>query len=138
MSQRFAIARGRGCLASRRRTRRSRPTAKPPGTARLSRRSSSSRPNRRKTRIASGGACTGAWSASRTCALPQDRADVRAKLDEALDIELAWIANPRRLDAPQRLREDGLYLSDASMEGNGLYVASRLGHEGDDPVAPLV
>jgi hypothetical protein len=71
-------------------------------------------------------------------ALPVDRADVRAKLDEAIDIELAWIANPRRLDAPQRLREDGLYLSDASTEGNGLYAASRLGHEADDRVEPLV
>lgn len=71
-------------------------------------------------------------------ALPIDRADIRARLDEAIDIELAWIANPRRLDAPQRLRDDGLYLSDASMEGNGLYAASRLGHEADTRVAPLV
>ena len=71
-------------------------------------------------------------------ALPVDRADTRAKLDEAIDVELDWIANPRRLDAPQRLREDGLYLSDASMEGNGLYIASRLGHAADARVGRLV
>ena len=69
---------------------------------------------------------------------PVDRADVRAKLDEGIDLELAWIANPRRLEAPQRLREDGLYLSDASMEGNGLYAVSRLGYPRDERVRPLV
>jgi hypothetical protein len=71
-------------------------------------------------------------------ALPVDRADIRRKLEEGIDIELAWIANPRRLEAPQRLRKDGLYLSDASMEGNALYAASRLGHEADDRVGSLV
>jgi hypothetical protein len=71
-------------------------------------------------------------------ALPVDRSEIRARLDEAFDLELAWIANPRRLDAPQRLRPDGLFLSDASMEGNGVYAASRLGHAEDESVAPLV
>lgn len=71
-------------------------------------------------------------------ALPMDPKDVRATIDEAIDVELAWIANPRRLEAPQRLRDDGLFLSDASMEGNGLYSASRLGHADDDRVGPLV
>jgi hypothetical protein len=71
-------------------------------------------------------------------ALPMDRKDVSAKIADVMDVELAWIANPRRLDAPQRLREDGLYLSDASMEGNGLYSTSRLGHAADERVRPLV
>ena len=71
-------------------------------------------------------------------ALPLDRKEVRARIDDAIEIELDWIANPRRLEAPQRLRDDGLYLSDASMEGNGLYAASRLGHADDSRVGPLV
>ena len=71
-------------------------------------------------------------------ALPSDEAKVREKLDEGIDAELTWIANPRRLEAPQRLRKDGLYLSDASMEGNALYAASPLGHERDERVGSLV
>src|SRR5438093_4973585 len=50
-----------------------------------------------------------------------DREAVRGALDDGIDRELAWIASPPRLEAPQRLRKDGLYLSDASMEGNALY-----------------
>jgi hypothetical protein len=70
--------------------------------------------------------------------LPVDRPDIRAKLHKGINRELAWIADPRRLEAPQRLRKDGLFLSDASMEGNALYVAARLGHAEDERLVPLV
>jgi hypothetical protein len=66
--------------------------------------------------------------------LPVDEA-VRDRLDGAVDRELAWIANPRHLDAIPRL--DGLYRADASMEGNGLYVASRFGHAADQRARAL-
>jgi hypothetical protein len=68
--------------------------------------------------------------------LPGDDAEVRIRLDEGIDRELAWIAKPARLDAIPRI--DGLYRSDASMEGNAVYVASRFGHAGDERVRRLV
>ena len=68
--------------------------------------------------------------------LPADRRETRAILDEALERELRWIADPRRLDAIPKV--DGLYRSDASMEGNAVYAASRFGHAGDERVRRLV
>ena len=68
--------------------------------------------------------------------LPVDTADVRATLDGAIDRELAWIANPRHLDAIPKI--DGLYRSDASMEGNAVYAASRFGHAEDPRTRSLV
>jgi hypothetical protein len=68
--------------------------------------------------------------------LPVDREDVRTRLDDGIDHELAWIANPRSLDSVKRI--DGLYRADASMEGNGLYAASRFGHAGDERARRLV
>ena len=47
----------------------------------------------------------------------------------ALDTVLGWLTAPRRVGAS--LRPDGLYLSDASIEGNALAVASRLGRASD-------
>lgn len=67
--------------------------------------------------------------------LPADQPRVRAKLDEAIDRELDWIANPRHLDAIPKV--DGLYRADASMEGNALYAASRFGHAGDERARAL-
>ncbi len=61
---------------------------------------------------------------------------LRARLDEGVDRELAWIANPRHLDAVPRL--DGLYRADASVEGNALYAASRFGHARDPRASHLV
>ena len=61
---------------------------------------------------------------------------IRTKLHEGIDRELNWIANPRHLDAIPKI--DGLYRSDASMEGNGLYSASRFGHAGDERARRLV
>ena len=69
-------------------------------------------------------------------ALPIDTAAVRATLDAAIDRELSWIANPRHLEAI--LRIDGLYRSDASMEGNAVYSASRFGHAQDPRTRDLV
>ena len=69
-------------------------------------------------------------------ALPADAADVRSRLDTAVDRELSWIANPRHLDAIPRI--DGLYRSDASMEGNAVYAASRFGHAQDERTRRLV
>jgi len=66
-----------------------------------------------------------------------DREALRKTLDEGIDRELDWIASPPRLEAPQRLRKDGLYLSDASMEGNALYAASRFGHARDERARAL-
>ncbi|HJW23215.1 MAG TPA: hypothetical protein VJ506_12365 [Candidatus Limnocylindrales bacterium] len=68
--------------------------------------------------------------------LPADQPAVRARLDEAIDRELRWIANPRHLEAIPRL--DGLYRADASMEGNGLYAACRFGHARDERARSLV
>jgi hypothetical protein len=68
--------------------------------------------------------------------LPVDSDDVRTTLDTAIDRELAWIANPRHLDAIPKI--DGLYRSDASMEGNAVYAASRFGHAADPRTQDLV
>jgi hypothetical protein len=68
--------------------------------------------------------------------LPVDSADVRARLDEGIGRELDWIANPRHLDSIPKM--DGLYRADASMEGNGLYSASRFGRAGDERARRLV
>ena len=65
-----------------------------------------------------------------------DRAEVRRRIDEAIDRELKWIANPRHLDSIPR--QDGLYRADASMEGNALYSASRFGHARDPRARRLV
>ncbi len=62
--------------------------------------------------------------------LPTDDATLRTALEAAVDRELDWIANPRRLDGVPRI--DGLFRPDASMEGNGLYAASRFGVAGDE------
>lgn len=62
--------------------------------------------------------------------LPADRDDVRSRLDDGVDRELAWIAAPRRLASIKKV--GGLWRSDASMEGNALYVASRFGHAADE------
>jgi hypothetical protein len=51
----------------------------------------------------------------------------------ALDTVLDWLADPRRQGTSRR-RADGVILSDASMEGNALAVACRLGRA-DDPRA---
>ncbi len=71
-------------------------------------------------------------------ALPLDAApaSVRARLDAGIDRELAWIANPRHLEAIPRL--DGLYRADASIEGNALYAASRFGHAADERARRLI
>lgn len=69
-------------------------------------------------------------------ALPADRGDVRALLNEAVDRELDWIASPRHLDSVPRI--DGLYRADASIEGNAVYAASRFGHAGDERTVRLV
>jgi hypothetical protein len=68
--------------------------------------------------------------------LPVDRPETRAKLGAGIDRELDWIANPRHLDATPKI--NGLYRSDASMEGNCLYSASRFGHAGDRRARRLV
>ena len=68
--------------------------------------------------------------------LPTDDAGVRSLLDEGIERELTWIAKPARLDAIPRL--DGLYRSDASMEGNAVHVASRFGRADDERVRRLV
>ena len=60
---------------------------------------------------------------------PQDDPRVRAALETVLD----WIADPRS-EGTSRRRADGVILSDASMEGNALAVACRLGRA-DDPRA---
>jgi hypothetical protein len=65
-----------------------------------------------------------------------DRANVRAGLDEGIDRELAWIANPRHLESVKALK--GLYRADASMEGNALYAACRFGHADHDGARRLV
>ena len=69
--------------------------------------------------------------------LSVDRADVRARLDEGLERELSWIANPRHLASAPKLKK-GLYLADASMEGNALYAASRFGWADDERARALV
>ncbi len=69
-------------------------------------------------------------------ALPVDAADVRVRIDTAIDRELAWIANPRHLEAIPRV--DGLFRADASMEGNAVYAASRFGHARDERTRRLV
>lgn len=65
-----------------------------------------------------------------------DRQDVRGRVGEAVDRELAWITNPRHLESVKPI--DGLYRADASMEGNALYAASRFGHAGDPRARLLV
>jgi hypothetical protein len=55
------------------------------------------------------------------------------RLMAALDTVLDWIADPR-LQGTSRRRSDGVILSHASMEGNALAVACRLG-QADDPRA---
>jgi hypothetical protein len=67
--------------------------------------------------------------------LPVDERETRQRIDDGIDRELAWIANPRHLDSIKKL--NGLYRSDASMEGNGLYSASRFGHAGDERARTL-
>ncbi len=68
--------------------------------------------------------------------LPADGAEVRARLDDGVDRELAWIADPRHLEAVKRI--DGLYRAHAAMEGNALYAASRFGHADDERARRLV
>lgn len=68
--------------------------------------------------------------------LPVDGADIRTRLEPAIERELNWIADAGRLDAIPEV--DGLYRSDASMEGNALYSASRFGHAGDERARRLV
>lgn len=55
------------------------------------------------------------------------------RLEAALETVLDWLADPRHPGTSRR-RSDGVILSHASMEGNALAVACRLGH-GDDPRA---
>jgi hypothetical protein len=55
------------------------------------------------------------------------------RIGAALETVLNWLANPR-FQGTSRRRADGVILSDASMEGNALAVASRLGRA-DDPRA---
>jgi hypothetical protein len=62
--------------------------------------------------------------------------EAQARLDAAVERELAWIANPRHLEAIPRL--DGLYRADASIEGNALYAASRFGHAAGERARRLV
>jgi hypothetical protein len=57
---------------------------------------------------------------------PPDDHRVGAALETVLD----WIADPRH-EGTSRRRADGVILSDASMEGNALAVACRLGRAGD-------
>ncbi len=68
--------------------------------------------------------------------MPVDRNDDRARLDEAIDRELAWIANPRHLESVKPLK--GLYRAHASMEGNALYAASHFGHADHEGARRLV
>jgi hypothetical protein len=71
--------------------------------------------------------------------LPDDvlrQPTIRARLDEGVDRELAWISNPRHLDAVPSI--NGLYRADASIEGNALYAASRFGHADDERARLLV
>jgi hypothetical protein len=56
-----------------------------------------------------------------------------SRMGAALETVLDWLANPR-YQGTSRRRADGVILSDASMEGNALAVASRLGRA-DDPRA---
>jgi hypothetical protein len=65
-----------------------------------------------------------------------DREAVRRTRYEGIHRELNWIANPRSLESHRKLN-DRLYLSDASMEGNALYVASRFGHARDERARAL-
>ena len=58
--------------------------------------------------------------------VPHDDPQVGAALETVLD----WIADPRS-DGTSRRRPDGVILSDASMEGNALAVACRLGRAQD-------
>jgi hypothetical protein len=58
--------------------------------------------------------------------VPQGEPRAMAALDTVLD----WIANPRYHGSSRR-RADGVILSDASMEGNALAVACRLGRAAD-------
>jgi hypothetical protein len=67
---------------------------------------------------------------------PADRPDIRARLDEGIDRELAWIAKPRELEGQPRV--NGLYRTHASIHGNAVYVASRLGRADDERVRQLV
>src|SRR5687768_9969937 len=60
---------------------------------------------------------------------PLDDPGIRAALETVLD----WIADPRHQGTSRR-RADGVILSDASMEGNALAVACRLGRA-EDPRA---
>ncbi|HTE86598.1 MAG TPA: hypothetical protein VK821_17900, partial [Dehalococcoidia bacterium] len=66
-----------------------------------------------------------------------ERESVRRTIDEGIDRELDWIANPRSLDSHPKL-SDRLYLSDASMEGNALYIVSRFSRAGDERARALV
>ena len=68
--------------------------------------------------------------------LPADSAAVRVKIDDAIDRELTWIANPRHLDSIPKI--DGLFRSHSSMEGNAVYAASRFGHARDPRTRSLV
>jgi hypothetical protein len=53
-----------------------------------------------------------------------------ARLHAALETVLDWLADPRSPGTSRR-RSDGVILSDASMEGNALAVACRLGRVAD-------
>ena len=55
------------------------------------------------------------------------------RIGAALETVLDWLADPR-YEGTSRRRADGVILSDASMEGNALAVATRLGRA-DDPRA---
>ena len=68
--------------------------------------------------------------------LPADRPEVRARLDEGIDRELAWIATARELEGQPRI--DGLYRTHATIHGNAVYAASRLGRANDQRVRQLV
>src|SRR5436190_1742399 len=67
---------------------------------------------------------------------PMTRPSLRPMVDEGIDRELGWIAKPRNLESHTKLK-NGLYLSDASMEGNALYAASRFGHARDERARAL-
>jgi hypothetical protein len=68
--------------------------------------------------------------------LPMDRSDMRARLDQAVERELSWIATPDELQNQPLVK--GLYRSHASIHGNAVYSASRTGHADDERTRQLV
>jgi hypothetical protein len=65
--------------------------------------------------------------------LPMDRPDMHAVLDAAIDRELSWIAT-----VETQPFINGLYRTHATIHGNAVYAASRMGQAGDERTLQLV